>query len=157
MNHAFIRLLPLADIDRFQAMRGGLRRGAEVNYTNQLLLLLLVVAVVAAVILAVRMFNSYREKPCYHPRGLFRELSRAHGLTREQHRLLRELAEGLELEHPGRLFLEADLFDRLYQIERFAPWQSGARREKANALRERLFGGELKLDLALPAQQPSGR
>lgn len=137
--------LLLADIDRFQAMRGGLKPGAPVDLTKQILLVLVVAAVIAVTVLAIRFFNRRKQSAAYHPRGLFRELSRAHGLDSKQDRLLREAAEALALEHPSRLFLEPNLFEDLLTADRFAGWQSDEQRQKLEALRAVLFGNELCL------------
>lgn len=129
----------LADVDRFQAMRGGLKPGRSADYTSQIILVVVIAVVVAAVFFAVRYFNARRSKPCYAPLGLFHELCKAHGLNRSQQRLLVEVAEELALEHPSRLFLEPHLFEQANSS------QTGERRSHIDALRVRLFSDHLDL------------
>jgi hypothetical protein len=135
----------LADIDRFQAMRGALRPDRTVDYSGGLLLVLVIAAVVAVTIVLVRMLVKRQPSEAYHPQGLFRELSKAHSLDRGQERLLREVAQQLALEHPSRLFLEPNLFEDLWQQPQFAAWQSGEKRTQTEALHARLFEDELQL------------
>ena len=135
----------LAEVDRFQAMRGGLRPGAAADYTSQIILVVVIAVVIAAVVFAVRYFNARRSKSCYAPLGLFQELSRAHGLDRGQQRLLRALAEDLKLEHPSRLFLEPQLFDAVQQQSQYADWQTTEKRSHLDAIRIRLFSDHLDL------------
>ena len=149
MNIHLTPLALLAQVDRFQAMRSGLKPGAQTDYMSQLLLLLAVVITVVSVAIIVRLLNKRKQMEVNRPQGLFRELSRAHGLTRGEDKLLREVAAGLRLDHPSRLFLEPGLFDRVFEESQFAAWQVGEKRESLLALRDRLFGTEIDLSEAM--------
>jgi hypothetical protein len=144
MIHSCLTLL--ADIDRFQAMRGALKPGKAVDYTSQILWILVIVAAISVAALVVRMLSRRKRQTAYDPLGLFRELSKAHSLDRQQEGMLREVAQSLELEHPSRLFLEPNLFEQVLQEPRFAPWQVGEKREQLEALQDCLFGEALCLD-----------
>ncbi len=69
-----------------------------------------------------------------NPRGLFRALCHAHGLSRANRRLLRRMAKIDKLEHPGRLFVEPARFtaDEI-------PSALQSKRTQIMALGDRLF------------------
>ncbi len=71
----------------------------------------------------------------YHPRRLFLQLCRAHGLSSQERKLLWQLAQFLQLEHPATLFLLAELWEPAELGEDWAPWA-----ETLQRLRTRIFG-----------------
>lgn len=87
---------------------------------------LFALAVVAAVaIYAARRYQGWRLAFLDSPAGLFRQLCRAHHVSRSERRLLWRLSEALQLDHPARLFVEPDCYD----VSRLdASWQSQAPR-----------------------------
>lgn len=71
-----------------------------------------------------------------NPRRLFADLCQAHGLARDDRRLLHRLAGSQGLDAPARLFLEPERFDPAVLPARLRSW--GARFQ---AIRGRLFAG----------------
>ena len=94
-----------------------------------------VVTVLAVVVLVLSQYVARRERArrCYSPHGLFNQLCQAHGLDRSACKALWRLARQDELEHPARLFLEPERFDRPSAVV-------DADREAYRQLRGKLFG-----------------
>lgn len=126
----------LAQISRWERLGDGLHRPRGriefADFAPYIILTILLGGVIAAV-LTYRKHNDWTV-PCDDPRKLFRELSRAHRLDRHSRRLLRQLAEVLQLEQPAEVFLQPAYF----KAENLpAPLQSEA--AWYEQLRERLF------------------
>src|SRR5262249_10169887 len=81
--------------------------------------------------------QKYRGRGIHHPRQLFVILCRAHSLDRSQQRLLYDLAQARQLQHPGLVFLQPDLFDPAKLGPQFEP-----HRKALLALRQQLFAAE---------------
>jgi hypothetical protein len=96
---------------------------------------LAVVTAVAVVLLLVSKFVARRQstKRSFSPPGLFNQLCQAHALDRAATKALWRLARQDELEHPARLFLEPERFDRPSPVIE-------ADRETYRQLKSRLFG-----------------
>lgn len=96
---------------------------------------LAIVAVLAVALLLLSKYVARRERArrFYSPQGLFNQLCQAHGLDRSGCKALWRLARQEELEHPARLFLEPERFDRPSSVV-------DADREAYRQLRSRLFG-----------------
>jgi hypothetical protein len=73
-----------------------------------------ILAVLAVVVLLLSRFMAKRElaRQSYSPRDLFHQLCHAHSLDRAACKALLRLAQQEELEHPARLFLEPERFNR---------------------------------------------
>jgi hypothetical protein len=74
------------------------------------------------------------QQPHRHPQRLFAALCRAHGLDRNQRRLLLQLAEPCQLSQPGTVFLQPERF-AASNLSGFAGSQN-----EIKALHDRLFG-----------------
>jgi hypothetical protein len=74
------------------------------------------------------------QQPHRHPQRLFAALCRAHGLDRNQRRLLLQLAEHYQLPQPGTVFLQPERF-AASNLSGFAGSQN-----EIKALHDRLFG-----------------
>ena len=133
-----IRHLPLlAQLARPQEL-GRRFRGPESQFGwDDLLGLLLFLAVAAGLGWLLRWLLQRQNgiHRFYHPRRLFRELCRAHGLSRPQGKVLWQLAQYLQLEHPATLFLLRELWEPQRLGPEWSPWT-----ETLQELRERLFG-----------------
>ncbi len=109
---------------------------SQFDWTDLLGLLLFVVAAVALVFLLRWLLQRQQGiHRCYHPRRLFRELCRVHGLSRQESKVLWQLAQYLRLEHPATLFLLRELWEEERLGPEWAPWQP-----MLQQLRLRLFG-----------------
>lgn len=112
-------------------------RGSQARLgKNDLLACLALLAVVVAGVWLLRRLLAYQEsrRPFNHPRKLFRELCRLHGLDAIEQRLLKKVAAQHHLAQPAMLFVQADLFDSAVLASALAP-QS----QRLLALRDRLF------------------
>ncbi len=139
----------LAQLARPQEL-GRRFRGPESQFDwGDLLGLLLFVAVAAVLVWLLRWLLQRQNgvHRFYHPRRLFLQLCRAHGLSGQDRKLLWQLAQFLQLEHPATLFLLAELWEEEALGESWAPWSEAIRR-----LRERLFGSS---DPQSPSPQES--
>jgi hypothetical protein len=76
------------------------------------------------------------QQPHRHPQRLFAALCRAHGLDRNQRRLLLQLAEHCQLPQPGMVFLEPERF-AASNLSGFAGSQS-----EIKSLHDRLFAAK---------------
>ena len=74
------------------------------------------------------------QQPHRHPQRLFAALCRAHGLDRNQRRLLLQLAEHCQLPQPGMVFLQPERF-AASNLSGFAGSQN-----EIKTLHDRLFG-----------------
>ncbi len=112
MNGSFLTYVLFAQISRWQRMGDGLHRGRgrlDLMELLPLVIALAVVAIVITLVVKVRKRNDMTE-PCDDPDKLFRELSLAHGLDRASQKLLRRLAEALQLAQPAEVFLQPAFF-----------------------------------------------
>jgi hypothetical protein len=99
---------------------------------GQILMILAAAAVAAAVgLVFMRLLGRIRTNS---PQELFRELCRAHGLTRSSRRLLKQLAAARKLSHPAALFLEPSYFE----FSDLPPALQSAKKD-LQGLRDRLF------------------
>jgi len=96
----------------FETMGSHFRGETATLYMDDLLICVLVIVgvVVAAGILYWLFTGTERVHRHYHPKALFRSLCRAHGIRFRDRLLLAQLARHHGLEHPARLFLEAERF-----------------------------------------------
>jgi hypothetical protein len=90
----------------------------------------------AVAVLALQTGRRHRRAMPSNPRRLFAGLCQAHGLARDDRRLLQRLAGSQGLDAPARLFLEPERFDPAALPARLRSW--GARFQ---AIRGRLFAG----------------
>ena len=103
-----------ADRERIRAMSENFRgEGARLD-TDDVLIGLACLTGLALAGWALARYVAFRERArrVYSPRGLFDQLCQAHGLDRASCKALLRLAQQEQLEHPARLFLEPDRFDR---------------------------------------------
>lgn len=106
----------------------------------------LVALVVGALLLTKLLSRQDRLRRCNSPRSLFKELCRAHSLSRHERQLLKQLSLDHGLEDPLSLFLDPS---RFRDAGLLAAWQP--RRQQVRDLGERLFGAEY---LAEPNEKP---
>ena len=137
MSAPLASLYLLADRSLFRDMGSGFRDKREnMNGTDLVLWMLAVVAVFVVIGIVAKIVARRDKRQLYNsPRGLFRQLCKAHGLERGNRALLRKLAHQQGLAQPARLFLEPD---------RFQAENVGAARLQEqpalDALKQRLFG-----------------
>jgi hypothetical protein len=103
---------PHADV--WSAMRSSFH-GEEARFSTSdavaLLLFVLALAVGFWMLSRVLAKQDRRQRPYNSPRRLFRELARAHRLTRSQRSLLSELASSRGIEPAARIFVEPLAFN----------------------------------------------
>lgn len=131
-------LLPLADFDVVRNM-GNRFHGKQAQLdTRDLFMLLGILTAVCMIAWLLHRFAERQEKRRRYnsPNGLFRELCKAHALTRRERRMLRRLAKPLKLDQPARIFLERQRFD----AESLNPSLRAHAADYAR-LAERLFAG----------------
>lgn len=139
-----------AQSDIFRNLGSGFRGRAAQFHASDLIAVIAVVVAIGVGLYFLSRWMQRNEQPqrTNNPRGLFRELCRAHELDRTTRRLLQQIARHQQLSHAARLFLEP---------ERFEPANLSpdlrARQSEVAALRERLFAGLLT---AAPAKEPTG-
>ena len=106
--------LLLADRDKFRHMGEGFRGEHAQVGTGEILIALACLCGLIAGLWALSRYVARREhsRRTNSPRGLFHELCQAHGLDRSGRSALWRLSRKQELEHPARLFLEPERFDR---------------------------------------------
>jgi hypothetical protein len=98
-------------------------------------------AIVTGLAMALLVLSKYvarreRARRTFSPRDLFKQLCQAHQLERSECKALWRLAQQDQLEHPARLFLEPERFDR--------PGTAvDADRETYRRLRSKLFDATL--------------
>lgn len=134
-----------AQVDRAVSM-GSRFRGdaARLSLHDLLMTVTLVLAVAVAVWgLSVLLRRQDRTRRYLSHRALFRNLSKAHGLSMRQRRLLKELAKAHRLPHASRLFLEPEKF-----VGPGLPKSLHNRQADYIALRDKLFAGLDLTDLA---------
>ena len=80
--------------------------------TKEVWTIFIVMGVLVTTALLWQLFTSraYGRLPSNSPRGLFRELSRAHGLNRIERRLLKRLAAARGLSPPVLIFIQPERF-----------------------------------------------
>ena len=108
MNTSLLTYLLFAQISRWQRLGDGLHRGRGRMDPMDFLPLaaaLVLFAIVMAIVVKVRKRNDMSQ-PCDDPDKLFRELSLAHKLDRGSQKLLRRLADALQLAQPAEVFLQ---------------------------------------------------
>ncbi len=107
--------LLLADRQRMSALGENFRGESSQLSTNEWLLALAGLGLVLLALwgLARHIAQRGRARRLYSPRGLFDQLCQAHGLDRASAKMLWRLSQQEQLEHPARLFLEPERFDRL--------------------------------------------
>lgn len=103
-----IEWLLLADRSPFHSMSRNFRgRHAQLDTDDIIMVVLIVVGAALGIwILSRLMQRQDKEKRYHNRRALFRALCRAHGLSYRQRWLLSQHARRLQLDEPGRLFLE---------------------------------------------------
>ena len=136
MNSSPLVPLLVAQIANWRHLGDGLHRGRGRMDPMDLLpygIGLVVLGVLVAVVLKIRQRNDM-SLACDDPQKLFRQLSLAHGLDRSSQNLLRRLAQALQLEYPGEVFLKP----AYYQTPQL-PASLRHQEAELQALRERLF------------------
>lgn len=138
-----------ADREKFRYLGEGFRgEHAQLEAWDMLLGLICVLGGLLA-LWGLSKFVARRERAArvYSPDGLFRQLCKAHALDRASSRALMRLAVQEQLEHPARLFLEPERFDRS------SPLVDG-QRPLYQQLQRRIFGSSATEDHIgmLPAQ-----
>ena len=114
----------------FREMAEGFRD----SVANQPLALILIVLGLGALVLGWMAVNSMlQERRLGLPmvRGLFRDLCRAHGLSRRERRALGKMVRNYQLTDPAMLFVRRSLLDSFHGLEP----------ADAESLRGKLFGG----------------
>ena len=111
MNTITTHIMLLAQRDRWERLGDRFRSGRSFDGGD----LAIWVGILAAVALTMFWLSRHvrqQETPraSRNPRTLFRELCSAHGLNRDQRRLLTQLADAHQLPHPAALFLEPERF-----------------------------------------------
>jgi hypothetical protein len=130
-------LILLADQTRPDLFREGFRGRGAAGHDDALLGLLIIATLIAGMWAISRLVSVRRQRRGYsHPWKLFWELCKAHHLKWSDSWLLRRVARQLRLRDPGRLFLEAGLWDEMNLGPRFA-----LEAPRLKALRDKLFGG----------------
>lgn len=115
-------------------------RGRSVwdNAPQTALIALIILFVAVGLLLVGRYVNRYEESHATNsPADLFRELCRIHHLSGADRRLLKRLATRWELESPGRLFIQPELFDATR-----LPTEMQLEAEHVERLRTHLFGDD---------------
>jgi hypothetical protein len=104
--------LPLADMEVFRSMGSRFNPKRVRLDGSDLAIWICIIAGVTLVVFVLSKLLSRQERIRRYssPRGLFRELCKAHGLDRAERRLLMRLANHHQLEHPARMFLEDERF-----------------------------------------------
>ena len=110
--------------------------GSEVQPRDFMALATILLSAVLAIWLLSRVAN--RQHRRYNPRLLFTQLCDAHKLDWYSRWLLHRLARAGGLDHPARLFLEPEWFDRSYLKGRLA--KQAVRVER---LRDRIFSRQM--------------
>lgn len=101
-----------AQVSRWERLGDGLHRSRGRMDPMDFWPLFIVLGVIAAaivVVLKIRKQNDMTEH-CDDPDKLFRELSLAHELDRGSQKLLRQLADSLQLTQPAEIFLKPAYF-----------------------------------------------
>jgi hypothetical protein len=133
-----ITFILFAQQTRGDLFREGFRSRGATGYDDVLLGLLIVATIVAGMWAISRLVSLRRQRRGYsHPWKLFWALCKAHQLNWSDSWLLRRCARDLGLREPGRIFLEAELWDGKNLGSRFA-----LEAPRLKSLREQLFGGE---------------
>lgn len=129
----------LAESDPFGNMGRNFRGDeAQVDFYEVTTGLAFLLALAVGALLLTRMLSREdRLRLCNSPRLLFKDLCRAHGLTRHDQQLLKRLSLHYRLEDCLPLFLDPDKFRDAESAEAWRP-----RRQQVRALGERLFGAE---------------
>ena len=147
MNLSFALLADKADIWRelgsgFQGEKSGLS-------FNDVMLLVSVIALVCMSfwMLARVMAKQDRKQGFNNPKELFKSLCQAHGLSRGEQSLLKQLARQKQLELPARVFLEPGMFqpDNL-------PTDLKAQAARYQSLGKRLFAVPVAEPVALTVE-----
>lgn len=138
------------NFDKFKQMGAELRRRTTDGAGDDFALLAIIATVVPLLVLALMILVKFQEKHenLNSPKGLFRELARAHGLDRAERHLLLELAARHQLTDPARVFLEPERFDPALLTA-----HNPTRAAQLDALRTRLF----QRDLPTPASPGAAR
>ena len=130
----------LADAEMFRSLNQQFSgQNFRFGWSHVAVILLIVAAAASIIWLLNRLSRDDRQQIRNNPRGLFRELCRAHGLSLTHRRLLDQLASYQQLADPARLFLEPERFEPARLGPVLEPHQA-----RFAALRDRLFAhGEL--------------
>ena len=116
-----ISYILLAEQSRGDSFREGFRNRGAAGHDDVLLGLLIVATLVAGMWAVSRLVGLRRRRRGYNsPWRLFWALAKAHHLTWSESWLLRRVARDQGLRHPGRLFLESQLWDEKDLGSRFA-------------------------------------
>lgn len=136
MNSTLYHWLLLADIDLFRSLN---QQFSGANFRFGWMHVLVGLGILGGISAGVWLLNrlAHREggqRRYNSPPALFRALCRAHGLSRGNRRLLKQLARHQQLADPARLFLEPERFD----TPNLGPALK-AQRARLQAIREQLF------------------
>jgi hypothetical protein len=139
-------ILLIADQTRGDLFREGFKSRGATGHDDVLLGLLIVATLVAGMWAISRLVSLRRKRRGYNnPWKLFWALGKAHQLTWSDVWLLRRVARALGLRQPGRLFLEAELWEEKKLGPRFA-----LEAPRLKILRDKLFGGANKGPRSMP-------
>lgn len=127
----------LAQMDRFKDMGRNFRGERAAVSSSDLWALAAVAALIVAVVFVLyfSLDRRDRQRKRNSPHGLFRELCKAHDLTRAERRLLESVAARRHLADPGQLFVRPELLE----AEPGKP-ANAERLALAQALAAKLFG-----------------
>ncbi len=138
----------MAEQSRGESFRESFRNRGAAGHDDALLGLLIVATLIAGMWAISRLVSLRRRRRGYNsPWRLFWALAKAHHLTWSESWLLRRVARDQGIRHPGRLFLEAQLWDEKSLGPRFA-----LELPRLKALRKRIFGVETDANT-----EPAGR
>jgi predicted negative regulator of RcsB-dependent stress response len=93
------------------------------------------VVVVVVGVASYLAFNAMQKKQANSHSGLFNGLCRHHGLDSSSKKLLRSIAQHIQINHPARLFLEPGWLD----LKQLGP-EFQAQANALKSLRKQLFG-----------------
>jgi len=136
VNGLFLASIAFAQISNWERLGDGIHRGRGRMDLMEFLPVAIFLGVVAVVITVVVQFRKRNDMSlaCDDPHKLFRELSQAHELDRASQKLLRRLAEALQLTQPAEVFLQPAFF----QADQI-PQELRGESAELQLLRERLF------------------
>ncbi len=140
----------MAEPSRGESFREGFRNRGAAGHDDVLLGLLIVATLIAGVWAVSRLVGLRRRRRGYNsPWRLFWALAKAHHLTWSESWLLRRVARDQGIRHPGRLFLESQLWDEKGLGSRFA-----LELPRLKTLRKRIFGVENDASAEPAVRQP---
>ena len=137
MNPSLFGYALLAQLSRWERLGDGLRGSrSRTDWTDFVpyLILLAFIGIVVALIMRYTKRND-TSQPCDDPQKLFRELCKVHELDGASQRLLRQIADARELQHPAQVFVRPSAFN----VDHL-PATLQSQSDRVGQLRTQLFG-----------------